>query len=56
MNKKNYNWSELWQAWCVYVKQPKTVFDLQDRAKAVLFLVVVIVLAQAVVQALLNLL
>ncbi|MHC1714787.1 MAG: hypothetical protein AB9858_04210 [Acidaminococcaceae bacterium] len=45
---------DIWRAWCAYCKKPKTIFDLKDRAKGLIILIILIILLQAVVQALLN--
>ncbi|MDD4321354.1 MAG: hypothetical protein PHH31_07440 [Acidaminococcaceae bacterium] len=37
MNKK-INYSDVWRAWIKYCHEPKTIFDLKDRAKALLLL------------------
>lgn len=48
--KSETHWYEYVQAFLDYLRRPKTVFDLKDRAKAVLLLTVIIILLQMVVE------
>lgn len=48
--KPETHWYEYVQAFLDYLRRPKTVFDLKDRAKAVLLLTVIIILLQMVVE------
>jgi len=54
MSKQKTSFREIWRAWCEYCKKPKTIFDLKDRAKGLIILIILVMLLQAVVQALLN--
>jgi len=49
MNKK-YNYSDMWRAWIKFCHEPKTIFDLKDRAKALLLLGVVAFIIYLLVQ------
>ena len=43
-------WSDYWQAFAAFLRRPKTIFDLKDRGRFVLFLLLVIILLQKVVE------
>lgn len=43
-------WYEYVQAFLDYLRRPKTVFDLKDRAKAAVLLAVIIIILQMVVE------
>lgn len=53
-DKKIKNYRDIWRAWLRYCQRPKTLFDLKDRTKAVILLVLVIIVGQIVVQYILN--
>lgn len=44
------SYKEYWQAFLEYLGRPKTVFDLKDRAKALLLLCIIIIILQKVVE------
>lgn len=47
-------YKEYMQAFLDYLRRPKTVFDLKDRAKAAVIIGLVIILLQMVVENLIN--
>ncbi len=47
-------YKEYMQAFLEYLRRPKTVFDLKDRAKAAVIIGAVIILVQMVVEKLIN--
>lgn len=47
-------WYEYIKAFLDYLRRPKTVFDLKDRAKAALLLAIIIIILQTVVEKLLD--
>lgn len=51
-NKNNHQttWKEYMEAFLDYLRRPKTVFDLKDRAKAALLLITIIIILQKVVE------
>lgn len=49
MNKK-IDYGAMWRAWIRYCQMPKTIFDLKDRAKALLLLGVVAFIVYLLVQ------
>ncbi|MBQ8417172.1 MAG: hypothetical protein IJX10_00840 [Phascolarctobacterium sp.] len=48
------SYKEYMQAFLDYLRRPKTVFDLKDRAKAAVIIGLVIILLQMVVENLIN--
>ena len=48
--KPRTEWKEYVQAFLDYLGRPKTIFDIKDRFKAALLLVVIIIVLQKVVQ------
>ncbi len=48
--KNAANIGEYVQAFLVYLRRPKTVFDLRDRVRLLALLIIVIILLQKVVQ------
>ncbi len=48
--KTNVKWTEYVQAFLDYLRRPKTIFDIKDRLKALLLLVLIIIVLQKVVQ------
>ena len=52
--KKKTTYKEYFEAFLDYLRRPKTVFDLKDRAKAAVIIGAVIILVQMVVEKLIN--
>lgn len=52
LHKTSY--SEYVEAFVAYLKRPKTIFDLKDRAKAAALMGLIIILLQMVVERLIN--
>ena len=53
MNKKT-NYVDIWRAWIKYCHEPKTIFDLKDRVKALFLLGVVAFIVYVLVQLIVN--
>ena len=47
-------YKEYFEAFLDYLRRPKTIFDLKDRAKAAVIIGLVIILVQMVVEKLIN--